>query len=351
MTVAVSASQIAMSIPVDESDVSAGDGAVTVVIPTYNHGHYIGEALDSLFAQTRLPDRVLVLDDASTDATADAVQPFLGRTPSIEYIRFDENRGVVPMLNVGLDKVATEFVTFLAADDTIDATALEKCASILAAHPQSPLCGVYARYIDESGNALPTPGIFDFGAVARYVPPDECLARLKGDGALFGGNGAMYRTAPLREHGGFSAELLSFCDGFRIQDLALSGGVCIVPEVLASWRRSGESYAAATQADPKSALAILRALEAQLKACPHFPSAYASRLLRRWQFTAALAGVECAPPNKRTVREALRSRSPLVAAFAASAAGVLGRSALVALLALYLRPFDIVRALKRRLAH
>ncbi|HEV2263944.1 MAG TPA: glycosyltransferase family A protein [Stellaceae bacterium] len=348
MTVAFSLRQIAMAVANRES---ARDGGITVVMPTYNHAHYISEALDSLFAQTRLPDRILVLDDASTDATADAVRPFLIRTPSIDYIRFDENRGVVQMLNVGLDKVATEFAVFLAADDTLDPTALQKSIEILRAHPRAPICGLYARYIDRAGHPLPTPAGVDFGTKPRYVPPGECLRHLVRDGALFGGNGAMYRTASLREHGGFSPELLSFCDGFRIQDLALSGGICIVPEVLASWRRSGDSYAATTLADPQSALAILRAIEVQLKERPYFPPAYASRLLRRWQFTAALAGIECAPPDKRAVREALRSRSTLVRAFAAAATEVLGRSALVALLALYLRPFDIVRAFRRRLAH
>ena len=325
------------------------ESGVTIVMPTYNHAQYIADALDSVFNQALLPVRVLVLDDASTDDTADVVRPYLGREPHVEYQRMTPNRGVIKMLNIGLDLVTTEYVVFLAADDMLDPRALISCYSVMNQHLGAAVCGVLARYIDAEKRVLPTPALYDFGAEKRYLPPDECLSWLHRRGALFGGNGAMYRTRMVREAGGFAAELRSFCDGFLIQELALRGGVCIVPEVLASWRQQPQTYAAIHRADPTGALAIVDAVELELgKPQSPFPPAYAGRLRGRLRFAAALAAVACRPINQNVLRQSLKAYPrPFACAIAMLArfAGV--RVAKVAL-ALLLRPFDIPHGLKAR---
>lgn len=327
----------------------AKDNAVTVVIPTYNHGHFISDALDSVCAQSHLPARTLILDDGSTDNTADVVRPYLGRLSCVEYVRMPQNRGVIEMLNTGLDMVATEYVVFLAADDMLDATLLDKCIAIMRCNSQAPVCGVLARYVDEMKRSVPTPGLFDFGREPRYMPPGECLRWLYRHGALFGGNGAMYRAEPLRRHGGFASELRSFCDGFRIQEMALSDGVCIVPEVLASWRQRSVTYAAVNRTDPVAALAIAEAVDAHLqRERSPFPPSYADRLRNRLRFAAAVAAIDRVPVDRAALRRALAAYPGAVAGFVTLFLRLAGRHAAKAALAVLLRPFDIPRVLRRR---
>ena len=245
-------------------------------------------------------------------------------------------------LNVGLERVANEYVVFLAADDMLDATALEKCSAIMNRNPRAPICGVLARYVDEDKRNLPTPALFDFGAEARYLPPKECLRWLYRHGALFGGNGAMYRTEPLRQRGGFASDLRSFCDGFKIQELALSDGACVVPEVLASWRQRDTTYAAVNRIDPAAALAIADAVDVLLRhdRSP-FPPEYARRLRGRLRFAAAQAAVCCVPGDWAVLRHALTAYPGVVAGIAALFARLAGPRAAIAVLAVLLRPFDI----------
>ena len=86
---------------------------VSVIIPTYNSGPWVVEAVASAMAQTRLPLEILVVDDGSTDDTGGRLSPFGSR---IRYIR-KENGGVSSARNRGIAEARGEYLAFLDADD------------------------------------------------------------------------------------------------------------------------------------------------------------------------------------------------------------------------------------------
>lgn len=96
--------------------------SVSVVIPTYNYGRFIVDAIDSVLDQTLLPSEIIVVDDGSTDETAALVGAFGDR---VRYIRQD-NAGVCAARNRGVNESTSELIAFLDADDTWEATNLEK---------------------------------------------------------------------------------------------------------------------------------------------------------------------------------------------------------------------------------
>ncbi len=57
---------------------------VTVIVPTFNRAHYLGECLDALLGQTAPPRQIIIVDDGSTDDTAAVAQAYRGR---VEYLR------------------------------------------------------------------------------------------------------------------------------------------------------------------------------------------------------------------------------------------------------------------------
>src|SRR3546814_1936108 len=105
------------SAPIPQHSSMPTRNGLTVVIPTYNHGHLISDALDSVVRQTRLPETVIVFDDASTDDTETIVRAYQELHRFIRLVRLPVNQGVVKLLNKGLALADTEFVTFLAAED------------------------------------------------------------------------------------------------------------------------------------------------------------------------------------------------------------------------------------------
>src|SRR5688500_9583140 len=86
---------------------------VSVVIPAYNYGHFVTEAVASALNQTHPHVEVIVVDDGSTDGTADILKPFGSR---IRYI-YQPNRGLSAARNTGIRAARGEWVAFLDADD------------------------------------------------------------------------------------------------------------------------------------------------------------------------------------------------------------------------------------------
>lgn len=92
------------------------ESKVTVLIPFYNPGEYIFEALDSVFAQTFKNWKIILIDDASTDNTVSMIQGYLN-DPRIKLVRHSQNMGQSKSMNTGLELVETPFLVQLDADD------------------------------------------------------------------------------------------------------------------------------------------------------------------------------------------------------------------------------------------
>lgn len=122
---------------------------VDIVIPTYNCAAYIGSALDSIFSQGDRAYRVLVVNDGSTDDTEEVLQPYMDR---IEYFS-KPNEGVVATRNYALERLESEFVAFLDADDVWLPGKLDKQLAVLES--DASVGGVYgnACLIDHEGTS------------------------------------------------------------------------------------------------------------------------------------------------------------------------------------------------------
>lgn len=116
---------------------------VAVVVPNWNGAAFITRTLAAVLAQTRPADRVLVVDNASTDDSYDVIAR---QFPSVEIVRLPRNTGFAGAANAGIDAVDTDLVAVLNSDARPAADWLEQ----LLAQPDDP--GVWAW-----GSVLVTP--------------------------------------------------------------------------------------------------------------------------------------------------------------------------------------------------
>lgn len=97
---------------------------VSVVIPTYNYGKYIGEAIKSVLAQTYRNIEIIVIDNYSEDQTEEIISSF--RSESIKYYKFKNNGIIAASRNYGISKATGEYIAFLDADDAWCPIKIEK---------------------------------------------------------------------------------------------------------------------------------------------------------------------------------------------------------------------------------
>lgn len=109
--------------------------SVSVVIPTYNRAHTLNRALDSVFAQSVVPDETIVVDDGSDDQTAELIN---SNYPDVTYIP-QPNRGVSSARNTGIRHACGTWIALLDADDQ---WLPDKLATQLAALRGDPDCRV-----------------------------------------------------------------------------------------------------------------------------------------------------------------------------------------------------------------
>lgn len=95
--------------------------SVAVIIPTYNYGRFISQAIESVLRQTRRADEVIVVDDGSSDDTAQVVAGF---GDAVKYIR-QENAGVCAARNRGVKESSSDLIAFLDADDYWEPASIE----------------------------------------------------------------------------------------------------------------------------------------------------------------------------------------------------------------------------------
>lgn len=118
-------------------DEQKGDYRVSVVIPAYNAEKYIGRTIESVLAQTRQADEVIVVDDGSSDGTGEIVENFGER---VRYI-LQENAGASVARNTGIEAAEHEWIAFLDADDVWLENKLEAQMSLLERNPDLMWCG------------------------------------------------------------------------------------------------------------------------------------------------------------------------------------------------------------------
>jgi glycosyltransferase involved in cell wall biosynthesis len=137
---------------------------LTIGLPVYNGEQYLTRAIESILAQTFADFRLIILDNASTDRTAEIARHYLGRDRRVAYWRNQRNIGAGPNFNQAFKLSRTPYFKWAAHDDELMPTYLERCVRALDATPEAVLAHSHVREVDEAGRV-----------VRNYVPVDDAV--------------------------------------------------------------------------------------------------------------------------------------------------------------------------------
>lgn len=181
---------------------------VSVCVPTYGMGQFIGEALDSVYAQTFRDFEVIVSDNNSDDDTARVLEAY-----SKHGVQVHRNACTVPMysnFNKALSYAKGEFIKFLCADDLLCPTYLEDAVRIFDEFPSVGIVTAPSIQIDGGGDVtLFVEGdALSYGG--RFVSRDAVLRRIirTGRADFTSPSHVMHRAEVFHRVGGFKERLL-----------------------------------------------------------------------------------------------------------------------------------------------
>jgi hypothetical protein len=172
---------------------------VSVVIPCFGQSHYLGEAIESVLAQSYPHLEVLVVDDASPDNASEVA----ARYPGVRCLRC-ENQGMAGARNFGIRNTGGDFLVFLDADDRLRPDAIRTGVAELAEHPEAAAASGHFRRIAQDGAPIET---FEQPVVRR----DHYARLLTENWAGFPAR-SVYRRAVFEHVGGFDPELDATAD-------------------------------------------------------------------------------------------------------------------------------------------
>ena len=147
---------------------------VSVLIPCYNAGRYIGETLESVFRQTWPNVEIVVVNDGSSDNSSDVIRRF--RAANLTLVE-QSNRGQTAALNACLAHAHGSYVQYLDADDLIGPDKIERQLTRLIGHPRAVASAEWGRFHLEPENTR-----FEPETVWRDLDPLEWLVQSLADG-------------------------------------------------------------------------------------------------------------------------------------------------------------------------
>ena len=204
---------------------------VSVVIPTYNYAHFIGEAIESILAQTFPVWEILVVDDGSTDNTEQVVAAYGDK---VRYLK-QENSGVCAARNFGVENSSGDFIAFFDADDICFPTKIEKQMAKFAEDTKIGLVHCGMREFNPQGNTIR----YHFEGRKEGWIADEMLLMMPVITAS--GSSIMVSRKAFNAVGGFDTDLTVGEDWDFCYRVARKFKVGFVPEILVDYRYHGKN--------------------------------------------------------------------------------------------------------------
>ena len=225
---------------------------ISVVIPCYNQAQFLGEAIRSVIYQSYPNLEVIVVDDGSTDETAEVA----GRYPPVRCIR-QGNQGLSLARNRGLEASRGEYVVFLDADDRLAAGAIAVGADLLDSHPDCSFVYGNVRLIDANGSRLLNPP-------SVKIERDHYLELLRHN-HIWSPGAVMYRRSVFDAVGLFDPRVNASADYDLNLRIAMRHPILCHPEVVLEYRKHDSNMTRNFAEMLKTAMAVRRSHSKRVK--------------------------------------------------------------------------------------
>ena len=255
---------------------------ITIVIASYNHAHYLPIMLASIFRQGPIVSSIIVVNDASTDDTANVLAKIKINEPRLMVKNLTKNVGWLQAQHIGLSYVETDFFAFNAADDFVMPGWAEQSLNALRSAPDIGMCLSPTFVINEKSKVV-TKAVFPKKLRGAVLQPMDFHRSVMRYGSWMDSNGMLIRRSAYDERSVEFSPAGAFADGVIMYVLGLKSGAVLLDEPLTVFFERETSVSGVTVA-PRVSTIHLQGLSNLLKTTPCVElvdSRLAFKILRR----------------------------------------------------------------------
>ena len=203
---------------------------VSILIPTYNYAHYIGEAIESALNQTYTDFELIIIDDQSKDNTDEVVEKYLS-DPRVKYYKNEKNLGLAANFNEALKYATGDYIKYLLADDVFHPALLERMVPVMDMYPKVTLVTSKRDMFGSKSKSSEPPLLhLQDGKTVIYASLKEKAGNWIGEPTT-----VMFRKSALHI-GNFNTSYTCLVDWEMWLRLLTVGDCYIIPETLSYFR-------------------------------------------------------------------------------------------------------------------
>lgn len=243
---------------------------VDVIVPCYRYAHYLRDCVVSVLSQTDVNVRVLIIDDASPDNTAEVAADLVKEDTRVIFRRHNFNQGHIATYNEGIDWASSaDYLLLLSADDYLLPGALSRAVTLMDCHPEVGFTFGKALILYEHSNEKPRA--HDSDKKKWRVISGLDFIGLNGSGNVVSTPTAIVRAKLQKKLGGYRSELPHTGDMEMWLRLAAHGSVGIIETYQAVQRRHANNMSLLYRVDTKLPDLQQRkaAIDCFLETCSH----------------------------------------------------------------------------------
>ena len=214
---------------------------ISVILTSYNYGHYIKDAINSVLAQTYTDFELIIIDDASTDNSVELIKDFQDKRTKL--IINEKNLGLKKSIQKALSFASGEWIAFLESDDLWDETTLQKRFEIAEKYPK---VGIIFNNVEEFGDKnwiLAVKNNFERNrkALNKKTFPKNIFYDLNIHNLIMTFSSVMIRREKF-ENLNFETPIDALLDWWLYIHIAYDTDAFYIKEKLTKWRQHKDSY-------------------------------------------------------------------------------------------------------------
>ncbi|MGI6850726.1 glycosyltransferase family 2 protein [Mesorhizobium sp. 1B3] len=216
--------------------------SIDVVVPCYRYGHFLKECVESVLSQGDVDARILIIDDASPDDSAEVASSLAHSDSRVLFRRHPVNMGHIATYNEGIEWASAEYFLLLSADDYLLPGSLGRSTRLLSGMPEVGFAFGAATVLNEDGTSLPVHPLGRApGFVQNSAMDGRSFFRLSGAKNIVPTPTAVVRTKLQKDIGGYRQDLPHSGDMEMWMRLAMRAPVGFVDEYQAVYRQHGSN--------------------------------------------------------------------------------------------------------------